>query len=104
MHGGAFYKRETHGDTTLRAIKQRKQERALLKEMKALNKEIEEMENDTKKRRTNRSPSNRMQEKIDLYQRMISGEATARELVRLSLLRGMITAGDYVDFLKIEKM
>jgi hypothetical protein len=41
MHGGVFYKRETHGGTTLRAIKQRKQERALLKEMKAVSREIE---------------------------------------------------------------
>ena len=34
MHGGVFYKREKHGETTLRAIKQRKQERALLKGLK----------------------------------------------------------------------
>lgn len=40
MHGGVFHKRETHGDTTLRAIKQRRQERAFLKEMEALNREI----------------------------------------------------------------
>lgn len=44
MHGGVFYKHETHGDTTLRAIKQRRQERTLLREMKALNKEIDEIE------------------------------------------------------------
>jgi hypothetical protein len=36
MHGGVFYRRETHGGKTLRAIKQRKHERALLKEMKAV--------------------------------------------------------------------
>lgn len=50
MHGGVFYKRETHGDTTLRAIRQRKQERAFLKEMKALNREIEELENGREKK------------------------------------------------------
>ena len=36
MHGGVFYRRETHGGKTLRAIKQRKYERALLREMKAI--------------------------------------------------------------------
>jgi hypothetical protein len=34
MHGGVFYKRETHGRTTLRAKSERKMERALLNEMK----------------------------------------------------------------------
>ena len=42
MHGGVFYKRETHGATTLRAVIQRQQERALLKEMKAFNNELED--------------------------------------------------------------
>lgn len=41
MHGGVFHKRETHGNKTLRAIKQRKNERSFLKEMKAVNSEIE---------------------------------------------------------------
>lgn len=41
MHGGVFYKRETHGRATLRAKEQRKKERAFLYEMKAVNKEIE---------------------------------------------------------------
>lgn len=50
MHGGVFYKRETHGNKTLRAIKQRKQERAFLNEMKALNAEIENIENDITKK------------------------------------------------------
>ena len=50
MHGGVFCRRETHGNTTLRAIKQRRQERAFLKEMKALNKEIDEVENDAEKK------------------------------------------------------
>lgn len=40
MHGGVFYKRETHGGGTLRAKARRKMERAILKEMKALNSEI----------------------------------------------------------------
>ena len=44
MHGGMFYKSETHGGTTLRAIRQRKQERALLKEMKEVNAEIEKFD------------------------------------------------------------
>jgi len=34
MHGGVFYKRETHGRTTLRAIENRRKERVLLREMK----------------------------------------------------------------------
>jgi len=40
MHGGVFYKRETHGKSTLRAKEQRKMERSFLKEMKAVTKEI----------------------------------------------------------------
>ena len=42
MHGGVFFRRETHGGTTLRAIERRKKERALLREMKAVTMEIEE--------------------------------------------------------------
>ncbi|MFZ0565790.1 MAG: hypothetical protein WAM28_06365 [Chlamydiales bacterium] len=42
MHGGVFYKRETHGMTTLRAKEQRKKERAFLKEMKGISREIVE--------------------------------------------------------------
>lgn len=42
MHGGAFYKKETHGATTLRAIEQRNKEKLLLKELKSFNKEIED--------------------------------------------------------------
>ena len=41
MHGGVFYKRETHGETTLRAIKHRKQERLLLKEMGLIHKQTD---------------------------------------------------------------
>ncbi len=41
MHGGCFYKKEKHGRYTLRAKTQRKQEGAFLREMKALNKELE---------------------------------------------------------------
>lgn len=40
MHGGVFYKRETHGGETLRAKARRKIERAILKEMKKLSREI----------------------------------------------------------------
>jgi hypothetical protein len=46
MHGGVFYKRETHGRTTLRAKAERKQQRALLKEMKAVNQAIEKGANE----------------------------------------------------------
>ena len=49
MHGGVFHKRETHGRTTLRAIKERKQERAFLREMKFFNIEIA-MKGNTKER------------------------------------------------------
>ncbi|KKL26049.1 hypothetical protein LCGC14_2399190, partial [marine sediment metagenome] len=41
MHGGVFFRRETHGRTTLRAIKERKEQRKLLREMKAVNEKIE---------------------------------------------------------------
>jgi hypothetical protein len=41
MHGGVFYKRETHGGTTLRAKAKRKRERTFLKEMKSVNEEVE---------------------------------------------------------------
>jgi hypothetical protein len=46
MHGGVFFKRETHGATTLRALKDRKEQRALLKQMRAVNQEIEKMANE----------------------------------------------------------
>jgi hypothetical protein len=46
MHGGRFYKKEIHGRYTLRAKAERKQENALLREMKALSKEIEEIQNE----------------------------------------------------------
>ena len=42
MHGGVFYKRETHGETTLIAKERRKKERDFLKEMKACNREIDQ--------------------------------------------------------------
>lgn len=34
---------------------------------------------------------------------MIAGQATSRELARLSFLRGMISDEEYADFLEIEK-
>jgi len=40
MHGGVFFRRETHGCTTLRAKFQRRKERAFLREMRVLNEEI----------------------------------------------------------------
>lgn len=49
MHGGIFYKRETHGRTTLLAKKERKLEREFLKEMMQLNKEIMEKSHESTK-------------------------------------------------------
>lgn len=43
MHGGCFYKKEIHGFRTLRAKDGRKKERALLREMKALAKAMEDL-------------------------------------------------------------
>ncbi len=43
MHGGVFYRKEKHGRMTLRAKKERKRERAVLREMKALAMEIVEI-------------------------------------------------------------
>jgi hypothetical protein len=40
MHGGVFYRREKHGGATLRAKEGRKKERAILKEMKGISREI----------------------------------------------------------------
>lgn len=42
MHGGYHFKNKTHGKTTIRAKEQRKKESALLKEMKAVTREIAE--------------------------------------------------------------
>lgn len=42
-------------------------------------------------------------EKVYLYEKMMKGEASARELVYLSLLKGMITKEQYLDYLQIEK-
>lgn len=41
MHGGVFCRREIHGNSTLRAKAERKKERAFLREMRAVNEEIE---------------------------------------------------------------
>jgi hypothetical protein len=43
MHGGVFFRRETHGRTTLRAKEQRKKERTIVREMKAVNEKISKM-------------------------------------------------------------
>jgi len=40
MHGGVFFRREKHGRATLRAKAGRKRERAVLKEMKTISREI----------------------------------------------------------------
>ncbi|MCE5318407.1 MAG: hypothetical protein LLG04_13740 [Parachlamydia sp.] len=42
-------------------------------------------------------------EHLYLYDRMEKDKTTARELVRLSYLRDMITAEDYARFLEMEK-
>lgn len=44
MHGGVFFKREKHGGATLLAKSRRKKERAVLREMKAISREILESE------------------------------------------------------------
>jgi hypothetical protein len=49
-HGGCFYKKEIHGRYTLRAKDERKKENALLREMKALSKEMGELQDVTKKK------------------------------------------------------
>lgn len=50
MHGGCFYKKETHGRSTLRAKAERTMEFALLKEMGALSKEIDDFVSETRSR------------------------------------------------------
>lgn len=49
MHGGVFYRRETHGRKTLRAIAERKRESEFLRELKAVNKQIKEMDGQARK-------------------------------------------------------
>jgi hypothetical protein len=44
MHGGVFFRRETHGGATLMAKARRKRERAVLREMKAISREILNLE------------------------------------------------------------
>ncbi|NGX32260.1 MAG: hypothetical protein K1060chlam4_00301 [Candidatus Anoxychlamydiales bacterium] len=44
MPGGVFFRRETHGRTTLRAKEKRKKERDVLREIKVVNKEISRIE------------------------------------------------------------
>ena len=44
MHGGVFYKRETHGKTTKIAKEQRKREREFLRQLKTLSREIQKKE------------------------------------------------------------
>ena len=43
MHRGVAYKEETHGRTTLRAKKQRKQESTFIRKIFAINKSIKEI-------------------------------------------------------------
>lgn len=50
MHFGHARELRTHGRLTIQAEEERRQERALLKEMKAINKNIEEVKNEKRKR------------------------------------------------------
>lgn len=43
MHGGVFSRLEKHGRATLKAKAERKRERAFLKEIKTLNRELESL-------------------------------------------------------------
>lgn len=43
------------------------------------------------------------EERYYLYDKMLNGEASSREIVYLSLLSGMINEEQYADFLQIEK-
>lgn len=43
MHGGVFFRREKHGKMTLKAKSERKMERAFLKEMKGISREVERL-------------------------------------------------------------
>lgn len=44
-----------------------------------------------------------LKEKLSLYRKMMSGKASSHDLVRLSLLKNMISKEQYEDFLEIEK-
>lgn len=44
MHGGVFFRREKHGRMTLRAKNERKRELAILREMKAVSREVVQAE------------------------------------------------------------
>ena len=46
--------------------------------------------------------SDTKKEKVYLFERMLDGTATSHDLVRLSLLRGMISNKEYEEFLEIE--
>ena len=56
-----------------------------------------------KKRRTNELKSKDGELEFKLYEKMMEGKASSREIVYLSLLRGMITEEQYARFLEIEK-
>lgn len=43
------------------------------------------------------------EEKFYLYDKMVKGNASCREIVYLSFLRGMTTKEQYLDYLQIEK-
>jgi hypothetical protein len=49
MHFGHARELRTHGRLTIQAEEERRRERALLKEMKAMNEEIQEIKDETRK-------------------------------------------------------
>lgn len=55
-------------------------------------------------KQTNRSNHKKSaQDKMVLFNKVISGESTDQELMQISLLRGIITQEQYEDYLKIEE-
>jgi hypothetical protein len=59
--------------------------------------------NKKRKAKTSIKITDSRKEKVYLYDKMMKGEASCREIIYLSLLRGMITKEQYLDYLQIEK-
>lgn len=47
--------------------------------------------------------SESVREKLELYEKMENGTASAHDLVKMSLFAGMISKEEYQDFLEIER-
>lgn len=56
-----------------------------------------------KKRKSKKKITGDADERFKLYDKMMRGEASCREIVYLSFLKGMITKEQYADYLQIEK-